>query len=468
MTSTCYTPSNRESSRKLELPVFALRLISMLEEASYETWCVGGFVRDALLGRPANDIDLATSALWTDVKRVCEHEGLKTNETGIKHGTITVYDPEEKTSVAEITTFRADGASSDHRHPKEVRFVRTIEEDLARRDFTVNALAYHPERGICDPFGGINDMGAGILRAIGNPAKRFEEDALRILRAARFFSQLGFSIEPDTYQAALSSKHLLSSIAKERIRHELDLLLKGNFVHDALVGTIDVISFVLPELIAMKGCEQRTKYHIYDVLEHTAYAVQNMPVDRLGRWAALFHDSGKPAAAFLDQDGVGHFYGHAHCSVMLAESALTRLGFSRSFISDVLALVKRHDEPIQPTRKAVKKALLKLDGNIDLFMTLCDLKRADALAQAPMCRPRAEQAEELKRIAADIADSNDALRVTDLAINGNDLMDMGMEKGPELGRMLNDLLADVIAGNLENDREALLKSVSKRLERRRA
>ncbi len=241
--------------------------------------------------------------------------GWGTVETGVAHGTLTVVCEGEP---LEITTYRTDGVYSDGRHPDSVAPASSIEEDLQRRDFTINALAYHPARGIIDPFGGLADMERGVLRCVGDPATRFSEDALRILRACRFASQLGVAIDPATFEAMIACKNLLRQVSGERVYRELERFVCGDYVHDALMACVDVLAFVLPELVAMKGCAQVTKYHIYDVLEHTAWVVQRTPPEPLQRWSALFHDMGKPAAAFFeetDEGPVEHFYGHAVVSV---------------------------------------------------------------------------------------------------------------------------------------------------------
>lgn len=438
----------------LSLPDEARRALTILEDAGYEAWLVGGFVRDAVLGRTPGDIDIATNAHWREVQHAFETAGYSTHETGVKHGTITVV---VNKRALEITTYRADGVYRDARHPDEVHFVRTIEEDLARRDFTINALAYHPARGFVDPYDGAADIQTGILRTVGDAHKRFTEDALRILRGCRFAAQLGFSFEAQTYRAMLERKHLLSRISTERVTHELTALLLGAHIHDALMATVDVLSFVLPELTACKGFEQRTPYHIHDVLEHIAWVVQHTPAEPLQRWAALCHDLGKPAAFFCDEAGTGHFYGHPHISVELARGILKRFSFSSAFIADVLTLVKYHDDVIEPTPKSVKRALTRLGGDERLFAALCDLKRADALSQAPQCAYRVETADELERVLTRLKEEGAAFSVRDLAINGNDVLALGVPQGRAVGGVLRAALAAVIDEEVENTRDALLE-----------
>lgn len=448
----------------MNIPDHAIALLSALERGGLEAWIVGGYVRDRLLGRESHDVDMATDAPWQEVQRVCEAAGFSTYETGVKHGTLTVVIADEHDEAVkhaiEVTTYRTDGAYADGRHPESVSFVRSIEEDLARRDFTINAIAYHPERGVLDLYDGMDDLKRGIIRVVGEPKKRFSEDALRILRACRFCSQLGFSIDEATYQAMLECKHLLSRVSVERMTSELDGFLQGAHVHDALMGTVDVLSFVLPELVAMKGCVQATPYHIYDVLEHTAWVVQHTPPDRLTRWVALFHDMGKPAAAFFSPDDIEHFYGHAAVSVNIARGIMDRLLMSSTFKEQALTLVKRHDEVVEATPRSVKRMLSRLDGNVELFRKLCDIKRADALSQAPQCAPRAELADELKNVLEQVLAADEAFTVRDLRINGNDVMAAGVARGPAVGEALLNALDAVIDGRILNERDELLEFIA--------
>ncbi len=446
----------------LPLPPFAIRALDTLEAAGYESWVVGGYVRDTLLGKPSNDIDIATCAPWRDTQRVFEAAGCRTHETGTAHGTLTVI---VDGASLEVTTFRVDGSYHDGRHPDHVAFVQSIEEDLARRDFTMNALAYHPQRGLLDPFGGLHDLQNCLVRAVGNPTKRFSEDALRILRACRFASQLGFSLDEETYAGMMSNKGMLTRISSERVTHELELLLLGSHAGSVLADTVDVLAAVLPELVAMKGFDQRTPYHIYDVLDHTAHVVAAAPAYPLVRWAALFHDMGKPASFFTDREGVGHFYGHARISVRIARGIMGRLSFSSAFTTRVLTLVKYHDDVIEPTPKAVKRALARLEGDVALFSALCDLKQADARGQAPEYVDRAEMADELKRVLARIQEADEAFSLAKLALSGRDVMDMGVPQGPEVGRMLAAALDAVIDERVPNTPEALRAFIIDRIGR---
>lgn len=436
----------------IPIPAYASAAIEALERAGYESWLVGGCVRDALLGRPVNDYDIATAAHWKDTERVLKEAGFEVHRTGTAHGTVTAS---LEGNPLEITTFRSDGAYSDGRHPDSVEFVRSIEEDLARRDFTVNALAYHHERGLLDCWNGLNDLNQDVIRAVGEPAKRFREDALRVLRGCRFASQLGFSIEPATLQAMESSKMGLARISTERIVHELDALLLGGHVHDALMETVDVLVAVLPELAACKGFEQHSPYHIYDVLEHTAWVVQRSPQTRLGRWSALLHDVGKPGAFFMDGDR-GHFYGHARLSASMAQDVARRMGFSQAFASQLTTLVREHDTQIEATPKAVKRMLVRMGGDVSLFGALCDLKRADALAHSELGAARVELANDLARVLDEVIAADEAFSLKQLALNGRDVMELGVTEGPEIGRVLGKCLEAVVDERIPNSHEELL------------
>lgn len=442
----------------ISIPDYAIRALRGLESEGFETWLVGGCVRDALLDRTVNDYDLATSASWQDVERVLGSTGFSIHRTGIEHGTVTASLGGQ---ALEITTFRSDGTYSDGRHPDSVEFVRTVEEDLARRDFTINAMAYHPDRGILDCWNGCDDLAARKIRTVGEPGTRFREDGLRILRGCRFASQLGFSIEPTTLFAMKKGKTRLLRISAERITHELDSLLLGDYVHDALMETVDVLAAVMPEIAACKGFEQHTPYHIYDVWEHTAWVVQRAPKTRLARWAALLHDIGKPAA-FFEENGRGHFLGHPALSEQLAKNIMNRLSMSPSFVSDVLTLVRLHDWQYAATSKSVKRALVQFGGNVDLFRTLIGIKRADALGQSDYSSKRLDLSYELERVLDEVLADEEAFSLAHLAISGNDIIALGVPTGPEIGRLLDDALDAVIDERVENERDALIAFVAQR------
>lgn len=433
-------------------------LIHVLESAGFAAWYVGGCVRDSLLGRPVSDIDIATSAHWEQVRSACANAGFETRETGTEHGTLTVLvHSGDGFETFEVTTFRSDSpTSTDSRHPDSVEFVQSIEEDLARRDFTINAIAWHPERGLLDPFDGVADLEHKVIKVVGDPNARFNEDALRILRACRFASQLGFKIDHDTFAAMVSHKYLVLKVSTERVLHELDLFLQGSYVHDALMRTVDVLSIVLPELCAMKNCEQHTKYHIYDVLEHTAWALQYSPPTRLARWATLCHDMGKPATKFTDEEEVDHFYGHAKVSCELAQGIAARLAFSSRFTADLVHVIREHGNKDFESAKAVKRMLARLNGDVSLFQTLLEVMRADILAHAPEYTHTHTDIEDIRAMLKQVLDNQDAFTVQMLNIDGNDLIEAGISPGPEIGRILRAALNAVIEDQIPNDHNALL------------
>ncbi len=436
------------------LPNEALKLLRQLEGAGVEAWFVGGFVRDALLKRKVSDIDVACSSPWQDTQRICEMAGFATHETGTKHGTLTVV---VDGMPFEVTTFRIDGIYKDGRHPESVSFTRDIEEDLARRDFTINAMAYHPNRGILDPFGGMHDIGARTIRAVGDPDARFSEDGLRLLRACRFSSELAYSIDDATYKAMVRNKRHLRNVSAERVTSELNRLLLGPCAGSTIVECVDVLSAVLPELVAMKGFDQKSPYHAYDVLKHTAKVVDGVPPYSLVRWAALFHDAGKPATFFVDDEGVGHFYAHPDFSVPIARGAMQRLSFSLASMTRVLTLVQHHDDVVQASTKSVRRMIAKLDGDIDLFRSLCDLKRGDARGKAPdLVEAQVEMVDDLERICDELVREGQALRIKDLAISGKDVIALGVAQGPEVGMVLAELFDKVIDEAIDNTYESLI------------
>ncbi|MGI6106067.1 MAG: CCA tRNA nucleotidyltransferase [Raoultibacter sp.] len=449
-------------TKLISLPDYANRILTVLESAGFEAWCVGGFVRDAIRGEEAHDVDIATNARWEQSKKLFEAQGYKVYETGTKHGTISVSCAHE---IVEITTYRTEGAYSDNRHPDEVFFTSRIEDDLARRDFTMNAIAYHPVRGFCDPYQGLKDIESQTIRAVGEPSIRFSEDALRILRACRFSSQLGFSVEAQTARAMIDKKSLLNQVSVERIAHELDGFFCGAHIHDALCNCVEIIGQIIPETRAMIDFDQRTPYHIYDVLEHTAYCMENCPQTSLVRWSAFFHDIGKPPAFFLDDEGVGHFYGHAKISVDIAQKYLKLFKMPHAFTHKALLLIKHHDDVIVPQNKAVKRALRRFDEDPDLFRALCALKKGDASAQAPQCKGRIALADELELVLDEILAENEVFSLKKLAINGNDILQLSVAPGPLVGTLLEAALDAVLDEEVPNEHDKLLAYVAKLIEK---
>ena len=448
-----------------EVPQYAMRVIDALEAAGYEAWVVGGWVRDALRGLPGHDVDVTTSAPWQETARVLRAAGIEVHETGTQHGTVTaVVDG----LPVETTTYRVEGAYSDQRHPDEVRFVTDVREDLARRDFTVNAMAYHPSRGLLDPFGGREDLEQGVIRAVGEPAVRFGEDALRVLRAVRFACRLGFGIEPATQAALVGSAAGLGRIASERIGQEMDGILASGRVAWALRHEFEVLAAAIPELGPMRGFDQRSPYHAYDVLEHTARvcagveAVTGGRASRSLRWAALLHDVAKPTTFSVDDGGRGHFFGHPDQGARVAGSVMGRLAVERQAVREAQALIRLHDLPIKATTRSMRKMLAKLESSCPcrgaaLAFSLIDLKRADALGKAPRCMGYASDLDaHAAQVRAELARGK-VCTVSDLKVNGSDVMcERGIEPGPGVGMVLQSLLSAVINDELVNDREVLL------------
>jgi tRNA nucleotidyltransferase (CCA-adding enzyme) len=361
----------------------------------------------------------------------------------------------------EITTYRTEGTYSDNRHPDSVSFTTSLREDVARRDFTMNAIAYSPVRGLIDHFGGAEDIRGGIIRCVGDPDTRFREDALRMMRGIRFASALGFAIEEKTAAAIRENKERISAVSAERIRVELTKLLCGANVKNVLMDWWDVLGVVIPEILPMHGFDQRTPYHIYDVWEHTAVAVSETPPVTHLRLSALLHDIGKPPSFFTDEKGVGHFYGHPAVSEKMAEEILARLKYDNVTRRRVVTLVREHDRIIEPTETAVKRALFRLTPEV--FFNLLIIKRADNLAQSPNYRDRLATYDRIESMAQDILERNECVSVATLAVNCGDLIAIGMKPGKEIGEMLSLLLEQVIRGELANDRDELLTYVKKKM-----
>lgn len=435
------------------VPPQALTALARLRDGGYEAFLVGGCVRDSLLGRVPEDWDLTTAARPEQVQAV--FSGQRLIETGLKHGTQTLL---LDGLPLEITTYRTESAYTDHRHPDAVTFTASLREDLARRDFTVNAMAWSPETGPVDPFGGREDLQRGVIRCVGDPLRRFDEDALRILRALRFSAQLGFPIAPETAEAANALRGTLELVSRERIAAELTKLLCGADARRVIMAHWEILAVPLPELGPMAGLDQRSRYHCYDVLEHCAAAVEAVPPEKLLRWAALLHDVGKPRTATVDADGAGHFYGHAAVGAAMAEEILTRLRFDRDTVRRVTALVELHDYPIAPpegsAERAIRRMIAKL-GEEDFFRLLA-LKRADGLAHHPDYRERAAACDKIEARARALLAQKAVFSRKDLAINGADLLTLGVPRGTAVGALLETLLDEVTSGQTPNDRAVLL------------
>lgn len=437
------------------LPPQVTAVIDRLEENGYEAYAVGGCVRDHLLGLRPTDYDICTDALPEQVVSCFLNE--RVLETGVKHGTVTLL---WQGRPMEITTFRTEEGYSDHRRPDEVTFVRTLAEDLSRRDFTVNAMAYHPLRGLIDLFGGRQDLSDERLRCVGEADKRFQEDALRILRALRFCARFGWKMDTDADAAVRRQKSLLLRVSAERVQKELNGLLVGSSAGAVLRDYADVLAVWIPEILPMIGFEQHSRYHEYDVWMHTVHSIAlSAPITEV-RLALLFHDMGKPQCFSYDEKG-GHFYGHPKWSAALAEKALHRLKYSNKTIETIIELVKEHDSPIDGSEKVIRRFLHRWGE--DRLRLLLEVKRGDTLAhRKDMVRGRLDQIRRTEQTLKKLLDEEACFSMHDLALNGNDLMAEGYPSGKQMGAILSDLLEAVLDGRLRNDREELLSYLRRR------
>ena len=433
----------------MDMPKNVDTAINLLQSAGFEAYAVGGCVRDSLIGKTPNDWDITTSAKPENMKSV--FADFHCIDTGIKHGTVTVVIDGEP---LEITTFRLDGEYEDNRHPKSVTFTSNLGADLGRRDFTVNAMAYSKKTGTVDLFGGQNDLKNGIVRCVGDPDRRFNEDALRILRALRFASALDFEIEEKTAQSLLKNRALLGNISEERIAKELLKLVCGKGAKRILTDFAPVLFEILPELQPMYKNSHDNPHHCYDIYEHTLIAVESIDPEPTLRFAMLLHDCGKPAVKKFDENGVAHFYGHQRISAEISAQILARLKVSNKFRDEILFLVSNHDrwELYENTEK-MPRYLSKF--GLDGVLKLLKVMRADVLAQSPEYRYRLDQIADAEEIAKNLAAQKPCLSLSELQINGRTLMDIGIPQGRKLGAVLAQLLDEVIDGVTKNTQEAL-------------
>ena len=423
------------------------KLLSMLEEAGFEAYIVGGCVRDMLLGRPVSDFDITTNALPEQVMEV--FSGMKVVPTGIKHGTVTVlYDSEP----FEITTYRVDGNYTDSRRPDTVDFTSSLEEDLARRDLTVNAMAMDIRGDIHDPFHGQEDLESGVLRCVGEPEKRFSEDALRILRTVRFASVLGYRIDEKTEAAVLDMRANLDHISQERCRDEIEKMIMGaNFAETALRYR-EIIAQLIPEFRPCFDFQQRSKYHKYDVYEHIVRAVAAAPESLLLRTTMLLHDIGKPQMFRLDENGTGHFKGHAGVSADIARDVMKRLRFDNSFIETVCTLIAMHSDEIG-SEKHIRRIISRI-GADNLFLLL-EVKKADNLAKCEFVLEENVYFDKCAETARELIRQGECMSLRQLAVNGNDMISLGLS-GRDIGSALDTLLGLVIDETLANEKESLI------------
>ena len=434
------------------IPNSVLELMERLEAAGFETWVVGGCVRDHLMGIMPHDYDCCTAAEPETMQRLFADRQLVL--AGLKHGTVGVV---TDSGVVEITTFRTEGGYLDSRHPDWVRFVRDVREDLARRDFTVNAMAYSPRRGLCDPFGGQEDLKNGILRAVGDPALRFREDALRILRGLRFAARFGFRIGEHTRRAMDAEIEGLDSLARERVLTELTGFLRAAKADD-LVSAAGLLCRCVPELTPTVGFDQHSRHHVHDVFGHIATVVENVPATDELRLAALLHDIGKPQVFTMDEEGEGHFYGHAGVSAQIADGVLRRLKVSNALREEVVWLVQHHMDRFPCEEKTARRCLSR--HGLERMERLIDLQSADLGGKGTDAPDESlRELEALRALLREVDAREGALTLKTLAVKGNDLIALGIGPGRQVGETLNELLGLVLAGVLPNERERLLEFV---------
>lgn len=442
---------------KIQLPEKVNTIIQTLQEHGYEAYAVGGCVRDSLLGREPGDWDITTSASPDETKKLFA----RTVDTGIEHGTVTVLLGKEG---FEVTTYRIDGKYEDSRHPTEVIFTRNLREDLLRRDFTINAMAYNDTEGIVDIFGGMDDLKRKIIRCVGNARERFGEDALRIMRGVRFAAQLGFSLEKETKEAMTELAPTLEKISAERIQTELVKLLVSDspeLIREAY--HLGVTAVILPEFDEMMRTGQETKYHRYDVGEHTVQAVCNVPPDKVLRLTMLLHDVAKPEMKTVDADGTAHFKGHDIRGEQKAKEILRRLKFDNGTIHKVTKLVRWHDYRMPAEKKNVRKAMSKI--SVELFPMYLLVKRADILAHSMYRREEElENLSGLQKCYEEIVADHECVSLKQLAVTGTDLIGIGMKPGKQIGEVLNELLRIVLEYPEFNNKEHLLRFVQNRFD----
>ncbi len=452
--------------------VASLTVLSALEGAGLEAWIVGGWVRDALMGASGHDIDICCSGSWEENAAALRARDIAVIESGIKFGGITAVVGGER---IEVTAYRLDGFYTDGRHPQDVQRAHCVEDDLARRDFTVNAMAWHPERGLLDCYDGLGDLRKRVIRAVGEPRRRFEEDALRMLRAVRFACRLDFTIEPNTAEALAGCAHLLDQVARERVGIELNGILVTRHGGDALLRYPELMCAAVPELACMRGFDQRTPYHAFDVYDHTARVLTvagelsrfridggdpTAPPSPSLMWAALLHDIAKPSTFTVDEAGRGHFYGHPEAGRELSRAVMRRLSCGNDLMRDVALLIKYHDKPLRPERIDILRMMqLMAAQGVDvprLMGELFDLKRADTLGKAPACFYYVEEIERMRELCRELLANREAYSVKTLDIAGGDLIAAGMAPGPAVGAALKRALEATIVGAVPNERAELL------------
>lgn len=436
-------------SVKIEMPDYVKKALEVLDGCGFEAFVVGGCVRDGIMKKNANDWDMTTSA--EPLQMLDAFKNYRTVPTGIKHGTVTVI---IDSHPLEITTYRVDGEYTDNRRPDSVKFTRNIENDLSRRDFTINAMAYSEKDGLVDLFGGFEDIKSRTIRCVGNPDKRFREDALRIMRAIRFSSTLGFDIEERTAESIIKNRHLLKNISPERIRTEFEKLLLGDGAEKILTEFSEVIFEIIPELKATESTSQNCPYHVYNVWRHMVKSIAASPKNKYIRLAMLLHNIEKPSAKTTDENGCDHFKDHAPCSAKTANNILKKLKYDSKTISVVTDLVLHHDDRLYNSPQNVKRHASKL--GFEFLYLLNEVSKADILAQNPEKTDRIFLCDKYEALLKKTEEEKFCLKISDLAIDGNDLILLGF-KGKEIGRTLDFLLEKVIDNKVKNEKDDLIK-----------
>ena len=444
------------------IPSYVSKILKLLEASGYDAFVAGGAVRDIVLGKTPHDYDIATSAKPFETVEVFKAAGIDFFDNAAKHGTVTAVLPEGN---LEVTTFREDGSYTDLRRPDEVVFKSTIEEDVRRRDFTVNAMYMDSEGRIFDPEGGQDDCAKKLIRAVGDPDIRFGEDALRILRGVRFSSSLGFEIEQKTFLAMETRAEELKSISGERIATELNGIVTGKYAPQAIRKCWKILSVIVPEIAQCHGFDQRSGYHDKDVLEHTLAVLDNIPCSEdSGRdlelaVAALFHDLGKPECFVLGGDGAGHMKGHPRVSTKIAERVLNELKYPKQFIRDVCLLVNLHDTYVKTDRIEVHKFMSSYPSEI--LTKLQILQRADILAHSELGLMRLGHLEDLIRIGEELRSSGAVFDIKDLEIDGSDLILLGVRQGPLVGEVLSEVFEHYLEEKCSNSKASLIADAQK-------
>lgn len=437
---------------KIALPEKVSFIINTLMRAGYEAYAVGGCVRDVMLNRTPMDWDITTSAKPHEVKQLFGH----TIDTGILHGTVTVMLEQEG---FEVTTYRIDGEYEDARHPKEVSFTSDLLEDLKRRDFTINAMAYNDTQGLVDAFDGVGDLKRGIIRCVGRATERFSEDALRMLRAVRFSAQLGFVLEEETRAAIVELAPNIAKVSAERIQMELVKLLTSNHPEEIRTAYETGLTAVfLPEFGRMMETAQNNPHHCYTVGEHTLMALQGVEADKVLRFTMLLHDVAKPVCRTTDENGTDHFYGHPQKGSEMARMILRRLKFDNDTTDRVSALVRWHDDNPELSPRSVRRAISRI--GLERYPALFAVKRADTLAQSMYRREeKLKYLHDYEMLYQEVMEKQQCLTIKQLAVTGSDLIEAGMQPGKEIGSVLKKLLELVLEDPELNTKEKLLKQV---------